>query len=187
VPIAVCAAALALVAFPTTARADVRFPNQRAVHVRELDAMLEVARDFWEARGVTSPCGTTALDVADDRSGPDAPYGGALGRGYSPLLGHQDCRIVLEGHWAGWSLAVIRGRRRPVRDRRWAAAAVCAVLVHEEGHARGLLHSPTGVMAPGAEAVPWDCRVLARLLVLPFRPATARAGFEATVAEGGKP
>jgi hypothetical protein len=160
--LALAAAALYLAAAPAQGH-DQRYPNQRAAHEPELDAMRDSAQAFWQARGIGSPCSDTVLDVADSLA--DVDGANPHGRGYSPLAGHADCRIVLAGYYVGERLAWMRNRHRGVWFRRLAARELCRLVFHEEGHSRGLGHFGSGLMSGDGwteQSMPWDCRVLAR-------------------------
>lgn len=152
----------ALIAVP--ASADVRYAGQRTNTDATMLAMRDAAARYWDNHGVTG-C-IPAFDVADTLAGTDNPS--AVGRAWGHETG--ECRIAVESSHAGMLLA---RAHRPwhgwrygarLRLRRGALADLCALVVHETGHARGLEHTIGGVM-DRRPVVPVACRVLSRRLI----------------------
>lgn len=137
--------AVFLLALAGPARADMTvsdLQNVRPSADAQLAAETQLAVDFWRARNVTAcPTGITTL-LADF---PGLQNDGGL-----------DCAIYFDA----WTIAKRRvdGRLYQVDNE-----GECTLVVHEVGHAMGLDHTATGVMAPVAEA-PWECKVFVREL-----------------------
>lgn len=135
-------AALALIA-PTAAHASITvgdLQNVRPSTDPQLATETKLAIDFWRARGIENCPAGISVWLADF---PDLQNDGGL-----------DCSIYFDA----WTIAK---RRFDARLYQVDNEGECALAVHEVGHAMGLDHTATGVMAAVAEA-PWECRVFAR-------------------------
>lgn len=119
-----------------------------------LALMQGTADEFWTARGVPAACPTVVtLADLDARSG-QVRLGG--------------CAIELDRAWVRWRYATIRARGTPRRWKREDALQICLVVLHEEGHARGLPHTSDGLMADGSEfwqERPEECLRVVRPLI----------------------
>jgi len=151
-------AVLLLALIPATARAD--YPGQRPAIDGRLVAEIHVAVQFWADRGVAGcPGGITAY-YAGDLSGAE---GFALGRGGA-------CTIWIEDR--------LTREYRSDHEQRHAradAATECGIVAHEVGHALGLEHTPSGVMADGPVTTPYACNAWARK-TFPVKRRTHHAG-----------
>jgi hypothetical protein len=120
--------ATALMAVAPAARAT-QYPGQEPAPT-VITGIVGQAGAFWRERGLAScPDGVTAWE-APDLDGPD---GSAWGRGDGAT-----CEI-----WVARSLV------RQVNNPFWLGSAIeaCTAVAHEVGHAYGLGHTPTGLMA----------------------------------------
>lgn len=156
---ALLAAAL-LLAIPASARAEISYPDQRPATAQVTQFVNGSARSFWEDRNVWACQGQQIkVWVAPVLDGSD---GSAWGRG-------GDCTVYLT-QWLVRDLTAEADMKAPVRLRRGLKedmAKACTAVTHETGHALGLPHSPTGVMAvTGVVEPPWYCRVWARHLTM---------------------
>lgn len=135
-----------LVAVPSQAWGDgsVGFgaTSARVANNPTLTQLRDLAVKYWAARGIAVPPGRIfLLDRCDC---------GAYTAGTDMYVPTQPVGWV-QSHpsWTG-----------PARE-------LCGAVVHEAGHAGGLAHTPTGVMAadvdhPSLANIPWECRVWAR-------------------------
>jgi hypothetical protein len=134
-----------VVAMTLTAAPAEAYPGEGPATARTRE-LTDLGVKFWRDRNVTGcPAGIVVLE-ADDLSDSDASGGGVAGRG-------GDCRL-----WIRRSL--MRPAPKNV-DGAPTRVEVCAIVVHEVGHALGLQHTPTGVMRAVAgwpDSIPWDCR-----------------------------
>jgi hypothetical protein len=135
----VCALLLAL---PTTAGAAT-YKHQRPITGARAK-VVQIAAKFWDDRGVHG-CVPKLLKAP---SLLDSDGVNASGRGDETA-----CTI-----WVKSSI-VRRARRDPVM-----LVGLCSVVVHETGHARGLEHTPDGIMAAVPQVDPFACEQLARHL-----------------------
>jgi hypothetical protein len=141
-------ALLAACALPTTAKADATVSDLRNPHPsadRLLNFETTLAVKFWRARNVQTCPGGVATILAD----------------FSQLqtAGGSGCSAYFDSRW----IAAARKREQ----RYYVDAEVqaeCALVFHETGHAMGLPHTTTGVMAADVAMTPWDCRVLGHRL-----------------------
>jgi hypothetical protein len=147
-------AALMALALPASA-AGYSYPGQRQAPPIVVD-LLHRADVFWAERGVIGcPNGITAWQ-ASDLSGGD---GGAWARGWHE---GDDCSI--------WVSDDLVSRTNFEQTNEGDLIDVCTAVTHEDGHARGLAHSETGVMSVNAPPVlhgwaPWFCQVWARTTI----------------------
>lgn len=154
-------ALLLALALSSTARADVTYPGQRPASQQVTAFVNGPARSFWEDRNVWAcPGRDITVWVAPYLDGGD---GSAWGRG-------GDCTVYLTG-WLVMDLTADPDMKAPAKVRRVLKgdmAKACTAVTHETGHALGLPHSPTGVMAASGPPVepPWYCRVWARHLTM---------------------
>ena len=95
------------------------------------------ADHFWTAKGMPSTCGPTAVLMTSELA--STTDGGARAN---------DCRIwVSRVFWARTSKSLHDNRGREFfRARRIRTQEVCALMVHEMGHVRGLDHTAGGIM-----------------------------------------
>lgn len=152
---AVTVSVVVLLVLTGSARADTvsDLQNVRPSADAQLAAETALAVNFWRARNVTAcPAGVTTL-LADF---PGLQTEGGL-----------DCVIYMDA----WTIAK---RRSDARLYQVDNEGECTLAVHGVGHAMGLEHTPTGVMAPVAEA-PWECRVFARELAKRDREPAKRS------------
>jgi hypothetical protein len=98
-----------------------------------LALMQGAASDYWTVRGVPAPCASTVVLVDD-----------LAGVGQARLGG---CLVELDRGFVRSRYATLKERGAPRRWKRDDALQVCLVVLHEEGHARGLPHSEDGIMA----------------------------------------
>lgn len=124
----------------------------------QLSAELHVARQFWAARGVTGCPQGISVYASHLMDGTDAAGWSEVG----------SCVAVVNAGFVGqlrsWST---RGALNS-----WAYRAdECMLVTHEVGHALGLGHARSGVMAPSEPAdlgagqgsqIPWDCTTWAK-------------------------
>lgn len=141
------------------------YPGQRLVQDPTLRTILNAADSFWTQRNVNGV--SPQLLVANSLAGPDAP-GGGLGRGAAG----DTPTIFLDGRYVGGRLNALRTGSD--RARANAVKDLYSLLVHEDGHARGLNHTPTGVMDPVTEVVPGDWASVARQLGITRFPRPLR-------------
>lgn len=138
-------------ATPSVASTPPVYPGQRPVKGRL--RVVELAESFWRARHVAI-AGTDGVTIFRAPALTDRD-GDAWGRG-EPLAGR---RYV----WLADSLVKALTSRRTDRPLRVSA---CATLTHELGHAYGLGHAASGVMAEDGEeryaSAPFFCRQWAR-------------------------
>jgi hypothetical protein len=134
--------------FLTTNAAAWTPPGDRSANNALVNQFVEVAEQFWAARGV-APCPTANLDVrlADDLSDGDA-------------FERADGRAVLSGCRV-WFLASLVAKAQSGRPGNDDQIYLCRIVVHELGHTGGLDDSNEGVMNPAgvyAESTPFECR-----------------------------
>lgn len=100
----------------------------------------QIGFDFWTARGLTECSGGLRWKV-EALSDPSAAGEAAV----------SSCEF---------SVDPALPRARDAYDLSW----LCTIVAHEVGHARGLTHSPSGLMAAEIDAAarPWVCRRWAR-------------------------
>lgn len=115
-------------------------------------AEVNVALKFWQARSVTGCPGGVAAQFADDLY--DARDG------MFPVERGGDCRIFLS--WPELSPYRKWAASPHARVRRLALRTECSYVVHGVGHALGLEHTASGVMAAVVTTIPWDCAEWAR-------------------------
>lgn len=151
-----------------------QYPGQRRANDPWLAALRDVGYEFWRKRGVAVPP-TLEVDVADDLEIDDAAPAGVLARGWFPDADPSG-RIALRGYDAGVDLRRARSGRRSVGERRAALEHLATLMFHEMGHAGGVQHTPTGLMDPTADAVPWEAKQLIRRLIPKPKPKQRRHG-----------
>lgn len=138
------------------------YPGEAPVDQRVMYE-IEAATAYWARQGVIGcPRGIVAM-TATDLTGPD---GGATARGGG-------CRVWFrDRNLATFRIAV---------QRRWQvaeAAAECAWVAHEVGHALGLPHGDGVMYWEGPLIIPGDCVWMAEALIpsaTPRPPRVARA------------
>lgn len=128
-----------------------------------VETLVRLGVDFWHARGV-EPCPAPTVLIADSLIEDDGVD--AAGRAL-------DCRIWLR---ADLVRAAERERYKPEAAGHRVREALCIVVAHEVGHLAGLGHSETGIMAPAANAVPWECKVWRWALDREAKAQRARQG-----------
>lgn len=126
---------LLVFAAPASAHAWSAPGGQRPASATVL-AVEVMARDFWAARGTASQCsqGITVWQAHDLQD--------AWGRGDGST-----CEMWVSDALAG---------ALELRTDMWAMVDACTAVTHEAGHALGLPHSPTGVMAGAGSVPPWS-------------------------------
>jgi hypothetical protein len=118
-----------------------------------LTLMHGAASEYWTATGVPTTC-TSSITLAE----------GLPSAGRARIGG---CAIELNQEWIRERYGVVADRGwTPRRWRRDAALQICLTVVHEEGHARGLLHTEAGIMSERMwDEEPWECMQVIRPLI----------------------
>jgi hypothetical protein len=132
---------------------------------RHAPALVDLAREFWQARDV-EPCASPQVMEA-----PSLFTGGSDATGRALQGDPTRCKMWLHASWLRDTKAESWRNNDNLR------VYMGAVVVHEMGHLGGLDHSDGGLMdaGVGAEGFPWECRQWVRELDRPARAAAKRA------------
>lgn len=143
-PLAIAVAlAVALLCVPSDAPAFDGYEAQRPASQRVVE-LVQLAQDFWAARGVRGCSSGITAWTAPDLSGSDERE--PFGRG-------ADCAA-----WMSQDIAADLESSHPYQS---GLQIGCMAVFHEVGHALGLPHVESGLMSP-VGSIPWDCKVWVR-------------------------
>lgn len=161
------------------------FAEQGAINTR-VAAVAVLAARFWSDRLDTAVCpkGVAVYQVPHLGTAGLSGSQEATGRGWHNLRpdGTMACVVWLANSLVAALVPPSRKLDRPAWRAAWDEAIdACQTEVHEFGHAYGLQHSTTGVMAgEGAEPpmphawAPYACRTWASAMLRPYRKALKR-------------